>query len=322
MNTPLISSLFLALSLLLSSSASATENPAPGAASPAKVRWGWYKVYQPVYIAQEKGYFKESGIELELVGPFTSGPAAVQAATAGKVDAAHTAITGLATAAAEGFKLKAVADSQSETKKAPLMRWYVKKESPIREAKDLKGKTIAVNSFSGSFYFTILKYLEKAGLKKEDVKFVNMPHPNQPQALLTGQVDVAGVIDPFSAQLQESNETRTLVTGYDILGENQFSVIFFTEEFIKKNPETVKKFVRAYQKAVGFIEKNPDLASQIIAKQIEIDPKYNTLHRYTRNAQVKLQDVEFWIRSLEDSGILKQKGAVKASDISDLSFIR
>lgn len=311
------------MSLALCASAGATNDaPAAKAEPPAKVRWGWYKVYQPVYIALEKGYFKESGIELELVGPFTSGPAAVQAATAGKVDAAHSAITGLATAAAEGFKLKAVADSQSETSKAPLMRWYVKKDSTIREAKDLKGKTIAVNSFSGSFYFTILKYLEKAGLKKEDVQFVNMPHPNQPQALLTGQVDVAGVIDPFSAQLQESPETRVLVTGYDILGENQFSVIFFTEEFIRKSPATVKRFVGAYQKAVSFIEKHPDEAGKIIARQIEIDPRYNTLHRYTRNARVKTEDVDFWIRSLEDAGILKQRGAVKAADIADLSFVR
>lgn len=295
------------------------EEPASGSALP-EVRWGFFRNYNPVYVGVEKGFFKEAGVAVKLTGTFNSGPAVVQAAGTGQIDGGHSAITGLAGAVAAGVKVCGIADSQTEFVDAPLQQWFVNADSPIKSIADLKGKKIATNALSGSFYYTALLALKKAGLGRADVQFVNLPHDKQGQALQSKQVDVAGVIDPYSVQLSKNSAVRRLFTGAEILGERQFSLIFFTRSFVAKNPETVQKFLTGYRKTIEFMKAEPAAASTIMAKALGLQSSDIVPHRYTENAAIRADDVQFWIDTMRANGELKDAPGLKSDDLLDPSF--
>lgn len=244
----------------------------------------------------------------------------VQAAGTNNVDAGHSAISGIVNAVNSGVQVIGVADSQTEFKDAPLMQWFVLNDSSIKTSQDLKGKKIGVNSLSGSFYYTVLVYLEKNGLKKDDVQFVVIPHQNQEQALKSKQIDVAGLIDPYSIKIQQTGDVRILFRAADVLGENQFSHIFFRKDFVERYPDTVKKFVRAYNKVIEFISTNPKEASDIMAKQIGVSADLTGVHKYTPNAEVRMQDVQYWMDMMRANGELKDGGKLKIEDVATTKF--
>jgi len=284
------------------------------------VRWGYFRNYQPVYVGIEKDLFRKAGVDVKLTGTFNNGPAVVQAAGTGQVDAGHSAITGLAGAVAAGIKVTGVADSQTEFVDVPLQQWFVHKDSGIMKIADLRGKKIGTNALSGSFYYTAQLALKHAGLDKNDVKFVTLAHDKQQQALLAGQIDAAGVIDPYSVKLAKETSVRRLFTGAEVLGERQFSLIFFTNKFLKNNPDTVKKFLTAYRQTITFMQENPAEASALMAKRLGLEAGDVIPHRYTENAAVHTKDVQFWIDLMRENGELKDAPDLKASELVDESF--
>ncbi|GAA1988222.1 ABC transporter substrate-binding protein [Catenulispora subtropica] len=304
---------------LLSGCSSAKSSPAGSTALPV-VRWGFFRNFQPVYVGVEKGFFREAGVDVQLTGSFNSGPAVVQAAGTGQLDAGHSAITGIAEAAAAGVKVAGVADSQTEFGDAPLQQWFVRNDSPIKTAADLRGKKIGTNALSGSFYYTALIALGKAGLTKDDVQFVLLPHERQGQALLSRQIDVAGIIDPYSVQLAKDSSARLLFTGATVLGERQFSLVFFTRDFIQKSPKAVRGFLTGYRKTIQFMHDNPAEATTIMASRLGLQPSDMVSHRYTTDALVRPADVQFWVDTMREYGELKTAPHLSAADILDLTF--
>jgi ABC-type nitrate/sulfonate/bicarbonate transport system substrate-binding protein len=284
------------------------------------IRWGVFKNFQPVFVAVEQGFFDQEGIRVEFTGNFTSGPAVVQAAGTGNVDAGHSATSGIVNAVNAGVSVIGVADSQTEFLDAPLMQWFVLADSPIDDPVDLRGKKVGVNSLSGSFYYTLLVYLQKNGLDKEDVQFVVIPHNNQEQALRSRQIEVAGLIDPYSMHIQREGGVRTLFRAVDVLGEVQFSLVFFRKEFVEKHPEAVKRFVRAYVHAIEFIVIHPEESSEIMAKHTGVTAELIGTHRYTPNAEVRMQDVQFWIDMMRQGNELNDGGKLRPEDVATNDF--
>jgi ABC-type nitrate/sulfonate/bicarbonate transport system substrate-binding protein len=313
-------SLVAATLVVTTATASASEASSNG--SLAVVRWGLFKNYNPVYVANDEGFFRRQKIEIEFTGTFNSGPQVVAAAATGAVDAGHSAISGIANAVAAGIQVQGVADSQTEFRNAPLMQWFVLSGSPIRTGRDLKGRTIGVNSLAGSFYYTVLLYLHRNGLDKSDVHFAVIPHQNQEQALRSRQIDVAGLIDPYSIHIKDQGGVRVLFRGVDVIGQRQFSLIFFTRKYIHDHPQVVRRFVRAYQQAVAYIARHPRNASRIAARYIGVEAKLTGIHRYTAYAHVKMADVQFWLDLMRQEGELRDDGRIHASDVATTRFAR
>jgi ABC-type nitrate/sulfonate/bicarbonate transport system substrate-binding protein len=302
------------------SSASRPESDAERTELPV-LRWGKFNNYQPVYVGVEKGFFEDAGVRVEIVGTFTSGPAIVQAAGTGQLDVGHSAISGIANAVHSGIDVIGVADSQTEFEDAPLMQWFVKADSPIRAATDLRGKTIGTNSLSGSFYYTALEYLGRAGMTTDDVQFVQIPHNNQEQALASGQIDVAGVIDPYSVSMAASDQFRVLFRAVDVIGERQFSLVFFRSEIVREQPDVVRKFLAGYRAAIEYIEENPEQSSAEMSTAIGFERSLVLPHRYTPDAEVRLDDVQYWLDLMREGGELEDGGRLRPADVATDEFI-
>lgn len=305
---------------LVSAAACASDPPVERtAAEPTRdvsvVRWGFFRNYQPVYVGAERGFFKAEGIDLRLTGAFNSGPSVVQAAGTGQIDAGHSAITGLANAVASGVRVVGVADSQTEFRDSPLQRWYVREDSGIRSITDLRGKTIGTNSLSGSFAYTAKLALAAAGVPAGSVRFVVIPHDRQAQALLSDQIDVAGLIDPYTVEIEKQGQVRRLFTGPDVLGERQISLVFFSRDFVSKHAEATKRFLRAYRRSVDWIAENPEESSRIMAERLGIKSDVVVAHRYTPATEVRTADVQFWIDRMKEFKDLKADAGISATDL-------
>lgn len=89
----------------------------------------------------------------------------------------------------------------------------------------------------------------------------------------------------------------------DVLGENQFSLIFMSERKMLNDPEAVRKFSRAYKRAVDFINNNPEQAAEIIANIFEVDKKYISQHKFQPEAQVREDDINYWLEFMKSQSV-------------------
>lgn len=279
------------------------------------IRYSQMKFYDPVFVAVEKGFFEEEGIKIEWVGEMYGGPQMITAVATGSADAGTAAITSLANARASGMKVKGVADVQSSFEDAPVHIWFTLEDSGIDSAQDLVGKIIGVNTFGAAFHYISLEYLKKNGISEDNVEFVTVPHPNMEQALRSSQIEVAGMVDPFTARIESIGGVKRLFTTVDAMGETQVVVVFFSDKFINEQPEAVTSFIRAYKKAIDFIYSNPEEAKQVFSESLGIEPQYIVSHKFQENARIDLESVQKWIDILVERGDL-EKEQIKPTDIA------
>lgn len=276
-------------------------------------------------IADEKGFFEEQGIRLEIVGATTGGTESVQALTAGSIDFASSAWQPWINAINRGARLKVVVAAFGQNAGNRGQLWIVLKNSTITSANDLAGKKIAVNVLGAEADYVTRVYLKQNGLSIEQVQLVVVPWPQHEQVLKSGQVDVVAAISPFSDKLMERGDTRVLFSGYDVRGETAAGGFGVREELIKQNPEAVKKFVAAIAKAYDWSAENPEEARKVVAEIYRKrggNPelaKYWNPNRAWEHGFVKDKDIQWWIDALVSDKIIKE-GQIKPSDVYTNEF--
>lgn len=253
------------------------------------------KVYDPVYVAKDKGFFAEEGLEVEIVDTVAGGATAVQMVSSGDVQGALLSTMALINAANAGMPVVGVADIQSAFEEAPLEEFYVRADSGIESIEDLKGKTIAINLVKSSFHYTWLMALENAGMSADDVTFVNLPFDQQEGALMRGDVDAIGLMQPYSPSARNNSELKQLYTAVDAFGERQFCEIFVNSVWAENNPEEAKAFVRGIVKATEWIKDNQQEAKEIISKYTGVPVDKIDDYKFQENAMVVVEDAEYWL---------------------------
>src|SRR4051794_22538846 len=148
----------------------------------------------PVFIAQDKGYFREAGLDLELTFFDAAQPIAV-ATTSGDVDFGITAFTaGLYNLAGKGT-LKVIGGMSREKAGYPLIGYFASNNAyaaGLKTPKDLAGKRVAVTQVGSSFHYSLGLLADKYGFKLADVKVLPLQSLSNAAAALKGEtVDAA-----------------------------------------------------------------------------------------------------------------------------------
>lgn len=261
-----------------------------------------------MYVALDRGFFTERGVQVDVIGDVLGGPTAIQAVAGNSAEAGLSSLPALINANAAGLPVQGVSDIQSALPGQPLEYYYVRADSDIQSISDLSGATFAVNLWRSSFHYTAIMALEQTGLTEDAVEWVLLPFDNQALALTSGEVDVIGLMEPYNgyAQANYGDEIRLLFDAIDVFGEKQFTTHFVNREWAQQNPDAARAFVDAIADAVIWIEANQDAARAIIAEYTGIDADFVPDYRFQADGRVVMADVAFWIDYLRARGDIEQ----------------
>jgi NitT/TauT family transport system substrate-binding protein len=252
---------------------------AAGTAEPlTKIKVGYAQLsfYLPSFVAKEKGFFEEEGLDAEMV-QFKATNQVIDAAVQGKVDFGPAGYGGLfAVESASPGEIRTFG-SAVETEAGGNYQNFllVRKDSPIQNVSQLKGKKIG--TYSGTTQVLWLRLmLPKVGLDPEkDVQIIQVAPNLQIEALASGQFDALFTIEPYGTMAVEKGVARVLfpnMRGKLIMDPFPAGPTgLFTADYLKKNPATAAKIRRAIEKAVDYINAHEDGARALLPKYTPLD---------------------------------------------------
>jgi len=218
--------------------------------------------YAPFYVAVEKGYFREAGIDLEFDYSFeTDGVALVGA---NKLPFSVVSGEQVLLARAQGLPVVYVVTWYKDYPVSVIS----KKEQGIRTPQDLKGKKIGLPGLFGANYIGLRALLDAVGLTENDVTLDSIGF-NQVEALATDQEEaVVGYAanEPVQLRAQGYDLNEILVANYAKLASNG---LISNETTLAENPDLVRKMVNAFLRGVQDTIANPDEAYEISKKYVE-----------------------------------------------------
>jgi len=283
------------------------------------VRFLGNKIYDPVYVAYEKGFFEKHNVKVEYIELIAGGPTALQAIGAGNADICGSSFMAIINARAQGLPVVAISDLQSSIGKQALEEFFVRKDSGINSVADLKGKTIAINLVKSSFHYSWRIALANAGMTESDVNFVILPFDQQEIALANGHVDAIGLMHPFNRSARNNRDLKTLMTALDIFGERQFTAHVANSAWAEKNPDLAKGFAAAVADAANWIEGNQEEAKRLVSKYTGVPAENMDDYHFQKNAAIVMDDAQYWLDYMKDSGEIAA-GWLRAEDFATNRF--
>ncbi|MEG4042966.1 ABC transporter substrate-binding protein [Microcoleus sp. S11D4] len=228
---------------------------------PLKVGFTIFVGYNPVIIAQKKGFFKAEGVDVEII--YINYSQLQQADfSAGKYDGGGFALGGFMSLSATNPDIQTVM-VVDETTGADV----VVAQSKIQTVADLKGKNVSANLGAFSEVF-VTEMLKTANLTKEDVNLVKFDAYEFPQRFQSNEIQAGHTWEPYLSEaiklgghiLFTSKQTPGLI----------LDVVAFRGEVIRDRPEDIRAFIRAWLQAVTYWEANVEEGNAIISKALNI----------------------------------------------------
>lgn len=243
-----------------------------------KLQVGTMKIgdLSPFFLAQERGYFKDAGLDLNITAMV--GGAAIQPALAsGALNIGWSNVVSVYQGYLEGFDYRFIANGAINKRATnDVFGFQVAVDSPIKSAKDLSGKTIAANTLSNIIQAAGLHWIDNNGGDSAKVKWVEVPFPQMEPALVQKHIDAFVAVEPFVTVPSKVNK-RTRVLGYPLGGIAPRLLIasyFCSEAWIQKNGEAVKAFITALNRGIDAHNANPEEAKATIAKNTGLKPDF------------------------------------------------
>jgi NitT/TauT family transport system substrate-binding protein len=209
----------------------------------------------PWYLALEKGYFEEQGLEVELQ-PFRSGSLMIAPLAAGQLDAGMGEAMGvpLLNAAYQGLPVKGVASVGRQTEDNCLIVILVRKDlfdsGEVTEIADLRGRKVGINKDRTVAQYLVGRMLEKEGLTEDDVELVPVPFPEMSAALANKAVDAAYLQTSFAGKAIADGSAVVFLHAYEIVAPYENGMSYFGERLLDPaNREIAVRFMIAQLKA-------------------------------------------------------------------------
>jgi NitT/TauT family transport system substrate-binding protein len=223
-----------------------------------------------VFYAQDKGFFKANGLDAQIQ-VISNGAAITAAVISGALDVAQSNIASLAAAHEHGIDVVIIAPAGQYSSKVPTTALVVAKNSPIKTAKDLNGKTLAGNGIKNITQVGAFAWMDKNGGDTSTAKFVEMPFPDMPGALAQGRIDAAVMAEPELSAALAKGDVRVLANCYDGIAKDFLIGAWFTTgTWAKAHPDLVKRFAKAISQTAVWANKNQSATGEMLTKYTKI----------------------------------------------------
>ena len=290
------------------------------------------------YIAQEKGWFEDEGLELSAYESYVTGMALAAALARGDIQVAYICLVPAISAYANaGVSIKIVAGTHK------YGYALVVDPDKIKTIKDLEKPGIRIGCVreGGAVDVTLHRVIEKYQLDEGKVlsKVQRMNPPKQVLAIKIGQLDAA-FLPEHHATMAEEFGFKMLLMSQDVWPQMQGSVLVVKEELIMDHPDTVRRLVKVSQRATDWANEHPNEAAEIVAEQLSatgekifpaeaaevaaklaITPEviYRSMNRLDYTTGIDPEVVQDTIDYMAELGYIKS--SFNAEDILDLRFL-
>ena len=254
----------------------------------------------PLWVALEKGFFKNNGVEVTVAGVFRAGPETMSAFSAGSLDMAYVGIAPVITAVAnKAAQVKVVAGVNTDGSAI-----LVAPTSSIRGVPNLHGKRVAIPGVSTVQDFLLRKALADNGLGPDDLETIVLKPPEMLGALQTGQLDACIAWEPFPSNAIISGTGRVLVTSKQIWPNHPCCVLIADTRFADHHSDEIKAVVAAHLEGIEFIKNNPKEVIRIAVKYTGMDEKTIglALDNVTFSSSLNAAGIRVYVRLLSESG--------------------
>ena len=225
------------------------------------------------FIANDKGYFRDQGIEMEIER-FDSAARMVAFLGTGQLDVGGGAPgAGLFNAMARDIPVRIVADkghiAPGHGFEAILVRKDLADRAVIKSAADFRGKKVALSARDIVPEVDLDTFLRTGGLTINDVNVVTMAFGDMGAALGNGSIDAAQAIEPFVTQIVEKGFSVILKRNDEIVQHQQVAVVLYSPKLASFNPGLARKFMLAYLRGVrdyndAFVKKDPAARKEVV----------------------------------------------------------
>jgi NitT/TauT family transport system substrate-binding protein len=246
--------------------AAALPVPLRAQSAPAPIRCATTgaTVFAHPYLAQDLGFFRRAGLNVEIT-PFPGGQLTITSVVTGNSDIGITTPTQLGAAISHDIPVRMIGYSGQWDAKATWGGLYVTRDSPLRDAKSLEGKTVGVNALSSTNFLTVVAWLTQNGVDPAKVKSIEVPFAEIAAALKRGTIDAGVTTEPFLSASKD--ELRPIGRVFDSLGTRWSVSCWFSRlDYIRSNGPLLKRVMDAAYESAKVANARHDLANPIISK--------------------------------------------------------
>ena len=246
----------------------------PGSASQATVKVGVLGTTgdAPLFIAYEKGYFKEQNLDVQFV-QFGSALDMVAPLSAKQLDVGSGGIgAALFNAVSQGIPIKLVAETVRTPADWKSNAWFVRSDlkDKVKTPADLKGLTVSLAAKCTVIDTELSVLLQKGGLQRSDITVKTVPYADNTAAFANKSIDFTYGFEPYASTFQSQNVAFLWLTGGSVIPNHVQSGILYGPS-MTANKDVAQRYMLAYMKgareAYTYYDKLPlpDDIAQIIA---------------------------------------------------------
>lgn len=235
-----------------------------------------------IYVADERGYFAEEGLEVERLR-IASAPDLTTALATGEIEAGGIALTpGLFNSVREGINLRVVGDKQSLSEGTSATWFAARPEFAVEgdtgaTLENLRGQSVAVSARANAVYKMLNDLLEAYGMELDDVEVVELGYGDMAAALQNESVQAAILIEPFLVNIVEAGDVVPVSDLTEVIPEEGVTLVplVYSDDFAQT--DQAHAFMRAYMRGVrdynaAFVDGvDQDEIVDIIAEYAELD---------------------------------------------------
>jgi len=225
----------------------------------------------PVWIAENKGYFQEEGLNVKIK-EFGSGRTALATMlNEGNLDmvtVAQTPVMFNSFNRSDYAIIAAMVYSDNDVK------ILARQDKGIKSPSDLSGKRVGITKGSTGHFFLGL-FLAYNGLELSEVQTIDLEAPDLPGALAEGRVDAISTWEPHILNARSLlGEKALLLPSEGVFREDFYFVA--NKDFIENNPQVLRSFLKAIEKGEEFIQKNREESIDIVCQRLKLDRELTT----------------------------------------------
>jgi NitT/TauT family transport system substrate-binding protein len=274
-----------------------------------------------VWTAKDMDYYAKHGLDVELV-LLVGAPLAVAALVGGETPIVHTGASAVITSNLAGSGTMLIAGAIN---RFPYVLFVT---DQIKKVEDLKGKKFGVSRIGSADNAAAATVLDKFGIKENDITYVQAGSiPARLAAMQTNALQATLLQAPETLKAKEIG-LRALLDFTKLDVEWQQNGVAVTRDYIKKKPDTIRRFMRAYVEAIHYNLTNPKGAQRILQKYLaikdekSIEEAYNEIIvKLTRRVPYPTEaGIQLFLDQLKAKN--PKAGQVKPSEFTDVSFLK